>query len=215
MTESFSMDVRSNLSVNHLLASARFSRHVCSIEKANQGKPLGPPYDEILSFCIATVLTSVASLESYANEIFFDYHRNFPEVREALVISLLDSISKMPILDKFDLALVMRNVEALDKGAGPYQDVDVLIKLRNALIHFSPEWESSQDLHAKLSAKLRGRFQASPFLQESAPLFPKRWASSGCAKWAVRSCLLFAEKFEAESGLEPRYKRFKDRLAVE
>lgn len=205
MPKNWSMDVRANFSVPHLLAGARFSRHVCSIERANRGKPLGPFYDEILSFCIATVITSVASLESYSNELFSDYGKNFPDVRGALVVGLWDSLGKMSMLEKFNLALIMRNAEAFDKGSKPYQDVDVLIKLRNALIHFTPEWESDQDLHAKLSNKLRYKFQPTPFMEESAPLFPKRWASSGCAKWAVRSCLSFAERFEAKSALEPRF----------
>ena len=209
------MKIRSNFSVPHLLAAAHFSRQVCSIEIGNQGKPLGPFYDDILAFSIANVMTAVASLESYINEVFFDYRKNFSSDKETLIKNIWKHFAERPTMEKFDLALMLRDRAVFDKATNPYQDVAILIKLRNSLVHFSPEWEDEQVAHERLSAQLSGKFQPSPFMQGSAPLFPKRWATSGCTKWAIASCLSYVQHFEELSGLEHRFDNFLDRLSGE
>ena len=92
----------------------------------------------------------------------------------------------------------------MNQGNRPYQDVAAMIDLRNSLTHFKPEWEDEADRHQKLSERLRGRFTPSPFLSD-ALIFPRRWATYGATKWAVESCLSFAEEFEGLADLGPKY----------
>jgi len=93
----------------------------------------------------------------------------------------------------------------LDRGKAPYQDVKILIDLRNALTHFKPEWENEADEHKKISDKLGGKFTGGPFLKTDPLLFPRRWACHGCTAWVVLSAMEFAREFEKLSGLLSKY----------
>ena len=55
--------------------------------------------------------------------------------------------------DKYRLALVIRANKRLDRGATPARNADALIKLRNAVVHFRPEWFEENGKHEKLSTK--------------------------------------------------------------
>ncbi len=201
-----------NLSVLHLLSAASFSRTAKSIEDANSGKLFGEFWEGILAQSTAAVLTAVAALEAYANELFVDYSRIFPDLRVEVMARLWELYEQKPPLEKYEFALLLKQGQALDRGASPYQDVFALIKLRNALTHFKPEWEDEQVEHSKVSAVLKGKFAPSPFLGPSEPLFPKAWASHGCASWAVRSVVEFILDFERRASLASRIAPFADRL---
>src|SRR5258706_2586528 len=55
-----------------MLAAARFSREVGAIENENKGQPWGEFWGGIFHRATACILTSVASLEAHANELFSD-----------------------------------------------------------------------------------------------------------------------------------------------
>jgi hypothetical protein len=95
----------------------------------------------------------------------------------------------------------------LEKGKNPFQDAKVLIDLRNALVHFKPEWViadtgrvDQSDLHI-LEKELKNKFALNPFLRDARPLFPTLCMSHGCAKWAVDSAVTFVERFYQEMGM--------------
>ena len=91
------------------------------------------------------------------------------------------------------------------------QNADALIKLRNAIIHFRPEWFDDQKEHEKLSKVLRGKFRASPFLPGE-PLFPRAWASRAFTERALRSTVAFLEHFYGASSIECPITKWKTRL---
>jgi len=47
---------------------------------------------------------------------------------------------------------------------------------------------------------------------EHEPLFPKRWSSSGCTKWAVESVIKFIVLFDKMANFESKIKRRAERL---
>jgi hypothetical protein len=207
------ISVRANFSITHLLSAAHFSRLVAKIERDNAGQPLGSFFDEILAYSTACVMTTVGALESYANEMYADYPMYFPNTDGRLLEKLRDFYDSKPVLEKFQFALFLRNVPTLDKGAKPYQDINVLLDLRNALVHFKPEWDTQQDRHSKIAEGLRGRFKPSPYYQGS--LFPMGWATTGGTKWSVNSAVRFINHFEDQAGLDHRLTAFMDRLKPE
>lgn len=207
------ISVRTNFSVLHLLSAARLSRLVVQVERDNAGQPFGPFFDELLAYATACVMTSVAGLESYANEVFLDYQRNFPDADGPLLEKIWSFYEGKPLLEKFQFAMFLRHVPDLDKGADPYQSIDALVQLRNGLIHFKPEWSNKQVEHRKLANRLRNYFDPSPYYPGSR--FPLGWATANCTKWAVSSCIQFVSHFEEQTGLEHRLTKFMDRLAVE
>ena len=215
ITDNVKLRVKSNFSVPHLLGAAFFSRRVYAIEKDNLGKPLGSFWEEILAFSTACIFGCIASLESYANELFADHEKYFPDMRAEIMKKLWEFFEQKPLLEKYEFALLLKKAPSLNKDRKPYQDIAALIRLRNALTHFKPEWDDEQVAHAKISTQLKGRFSPSPFMGEGDPLFPKRWATSGCTKWALESTIAFLNDFEESAGLEHRLDKFIDRLGVE
>jgi hypothetical protein len=106
-----------------------------------------------------------------------------------------------PPLEKLEFALLLKQGQPFDRGARPYQDVAALIKLRNGLVHFKPEWFDQRKEHATLSTILAAKVESSPFLLAE-PLFPRAWAGSSCTIWAVRSVSELIVEFERRAGIE-------------
>jgi hypothetical protein len=114
----------------------------------------------------------VAHLESYANELFVDMNQNFPGVRQELLEKLWSDYERKSILEKFDLALLLREEASMRvAGVESFQSVEALVRLRNALMHFKPEWEPAK--HKQLSSELRNFFKPSEFLANDPGLFPR------------------------------------------
>ena len=190
------------LSVQHMLAAARFSRSVQSIEAQNAGQSFGVFWEEIFHHATACIMTATASMEAYANELYFDRSSVFPGHSNALLDSLWAEFDRKPVIKKFEFALLLMNKPVL--GGVVVQHFAVLQELRNALIHFKPERSSEAMRHDQLSRRLSGKFVPSAFLND-ALLFPRRWATHGCTKWAVETCLSFAMEFEQLSGLSKKF----------
>src|SRR5262249_14598463 len=160
---SATVKTRTNYAVPHLLSAAIFSRRLGEIEAEHSGQDFGPFWDEILAHASATVFLAVAGLESYANELFIDMNQNFPGVRQELLEKLWSDYERKSTLEKFDLALLLGEGASMRvAGVESFQSVDALVRLRNALMHFKPEWEPAK--HKQLSSELRNFFEPSEFL---------------------------------------------------
>lgn len=197
---------RMNLAVQHVMAAARFSREVQRVEAANQDAEFGDFWDEILHYSIACIFGCAASLEAYANELFDDRASVFPGYSNPLLDKLWETFESKPILEKFQFALLLKNLPEMDRGAQAFQRAAILIQLRNALTHFKPEWTNEAVEHKKLSARLAGLFPPSPFMDDE-QVFPRRWATHGCTKWAVESVFGFANQFEQDSKVPSKYRK--------
>ena len=212
LTDTASAKVRANLSLSHLLSAAILCRSVGRLEAANSGASLGPFWDELQASAVATVLVAVSSLEAFANELFIDHAQTFPAVQADLMAKLWERYESQPILEKLEFAMLLRGQAAIDRGASPYQDIAAVIKLRNALTHYKPEWSDERGEHAKLSKALRMRAVSSPFFPATEPLFPRAWASHGTTVWAVQSVIDFVVMFESRAGLDSRIAPFLPQL---
>lgn len=206
---------RSNFAVQHMMAASRFARLCHKVEQDNLGLPLGPFYDEIISYVTATILSSVAALESNINEIFADAQDGVFRF-EALDVKQLNEmwqlIEEKPILEKYQFALVLNGKDRMGKDVSQYQSADTLVKVRNALVHFKPEWHDEQEVHDKIGKRLKGKFKFSPFVDENSPVFPVRCMTHGFAAWAVRSSLDFAQWFSGLAGLRNRFAQFMEQM---
>lgn len=202
---------RTNLALHHLFAACRFAAQLCRVERENDGSPFGAFWEEILHNALGVATLSVACLESYANQFYADGAIGSGIPNEAATSKIADLVDREDILTKLDLILTIRSGRALDRGATVVQNVDAIIKLRNAVVHFRPEWHDEQARHAKLSRQLNHRFTGSPFLPGE-PLFPRAWASGSFATWALSSTVAFLDYYCAATGLPSYLAQFKPRL---
>jgi hypothetical protein len=204
---------RMNFSVQHLLAAARLAEEVDAVETANAGAEFGPFYDVILGSSVGCIVLASAALEAYVNEVFADRSKHFSAGDQMLLDLLWGEYEQKRVLDKFDLALRLKIGTALDRGTSTTQAADRLIRLRNALTHFKPEWFDDPDEHAKLSEKLEGYVGRSPWLPNE-PLFPRAWATRSTTSWAISTVVAFIARFSADSGILDRVAKFSDRLST-
>ena len=198
-TATTTMRTRANLALQHLFAACRFSARVGQVEAENAGQPFGSFWDEILQHSLGVAALTVAALESYANEMYFEGAVLKPGLNSAAA-ELAEVVDKEGILRKYAIALSIAAGKRLNMGIASTQNADALIRLRNAVLHFRPEWFDEQDKHDKLSKVLHHKFKPSPFLPNE-PIFPRAWASHSFTVWALQSTVAFIEHFHSEAGL--------------
>jgi len=203
--------MRTNLALHQLLAACKASSRLTKIEEENSGQPFGGFWTDILHEALSVALLTVASLEAYANEFYFENAALISTVPPAVTSLIAELVERESILNKYDLAMTLSCKARLDRGASYVQNVDALIKLRNEVVHFHPQWDGPDSKHAHFSKKLNARFSPSPFLSDEA-LFPRAWASASFASWALKSTKQFMDRFCEESGIRNPTTQFEPHL---
>jgi hypothetical protein len=197
---------RHNLAIHHLMSAALLARNAHIVEEKHSRQGYGPHFEEIRWQVMACVMMAVAAVEAHFNERMDDL---------SVDNDFLKLIDRKSLIERHDLFLWFTSRPRLELGAAPTRPFRDLVRLRNALVHFQPEWDDDQELHAKLERRLSGRFPTSPFLDSNAVFFPARCMSHGCAAWAVRTARDFGDGFAELIGVEPRFQACGDSLATE
>jgi hypothetical protein len=196
-----------------LFAACRFAARIAEVEEQNREQPFGGFWEEILQNSLAVAVLTVAGLESYANELYFEGAALAGQMNPVAIEEVAALIDRKKVLDKFSAALAFRAGKKLDRGVGPVQNADALIDLRNAVVHFRPEWTGKSGEHRKLSARLKGKFDPTPVLPNEL-LFPRAWASASFARWAIRTAVAFLDYFYQEAGMENTLTKSKPQLSA-
>ena len=212
-TVSATARTRTNLALHHLFAACRFSARVGQVEAENAGQPFGSFWEEIFQYSLGVAALTVAALESYANEMYFEGAVLKPGLNSAAASELAEVVDKEGILRKYAIALSISAGKRLNMGLASTQNADALIRLRNAVVHFRPEWFDEQDKHDKLSRVLHHKFKPSLFLPNE-PIFPRAWASHSFTVWALQSSVEFIENFHFEVGLPSAIEPFRAQLSA-
>jgi hypothetical protein len=224
--------LRFYFSIQHIQSAALFARLAAKIEKAYSGVFSDELIAEHRGYVTATIFAAVSFLEATINELFADAqepdHGQLKGLDPAVVSLMADMwkrqiprTARYRVLEKFDIALVLARKEPFNPGVPPYQDVLLLVRLRNSLVHYEPEWMPAglnpmydNEADKDLAKGLRGRFPTSPLMSEGSPFYPNRCLSHGCAKWAVESSITFADSFFVKLGLKPTYDHVRARLST-
>lgn len=121
-------------------------------------------------------------------------------------------IKRSTMLEKFELALDLNAKPALPRDASPYQDVKLLVDLRNALVHYEPETvfnfsddDKNNGTQHKFEKKLRGKFEPNRLTGPGNPFYPDKVLGAGCARWAIASAVAFADSFFEKLGIPCMY----------
>ena len=204
------VSLRSSLAGHHLRAAAYFARELGRIETDHDELKEGL-FIQHRGLSIGAVVTAVCALEAGINEVYIDAaekrERPFeganPKV-PLLLSTVWSSVERSPILAKYQVALIHASGQEMAKGKPPYQPTESLVKLRDALVHFKPEWDNDLKAHKKIEERLFGLFaECRYYSPREAAFFPKRCLGYGCAQWAVATVLAFTTEFCAKMRLEP------------
>jgi hypothetical protein len=122
------------------------------------------------------VLASVAFLEASINELLASAKHDNLEAGGKLSAAQRDRLAGAAeliegnnFLDRFQLVLYMLNKTPFNRGAHPYQDTSLLVRLRNELVHYKPQFRqhTAADEHIKGERWHRGladkHFVLNPF----------------------------------------------------
>lgn len=213
-------------SLDHARAAAHFVRQ-CSTLETETAIPPDRAIDQQIfaehrSAVTAAIFASVAFLEASINELFASAdHDNLevgggrgglPQRGRQLLALLSEPLERASTLDRYQLALGLLGHKPLETGAQPYQDAALLVKLRNMLVHYRPEWRAgavdgaASDPDTNVEKALAGkRLKPNPFTSEVNPFFPDRCLGHGCAAWAWASALAFTDAFFRRIGVTAVY----------
>lgn len=201
----------------YLLGAVHLASRAYSIERESDPSPGIDA--EHRTAVTGSILFSVAFLEAQINELYTDCADHYPPnlleddppgVRAAKTLKLLweAGTERATPTQKYQQALWAAGSPMLDTGAEPFQSAEILIALRNALMHYKPEHLSLHRPH-RFERKLRGKFvPRRHYTAADGPYYPDGCLGYGCAKWAVQSALSFSEEFWKRLNGEPLYRHF-------
>ncbi|HYI99226.1 MAG TPA: hypothetical protein VEX36_06045 [Thermoleophilaceae bacterium] len=211
--------MRSYFSTNFLWTALHTSRLVSELESAEGDRP---HFDMAhRSYAASSVIASATFLEAVVSELFQDaldgHALDGDGYLEPLRVEAVSAMAKvwratsngrsLDALEKWQWLLECCDRERLDRGAAPAQDAGLVIRLRNALVHFKPENVAADEEH-ELEKSLKGRFPDNYLMEGSGnPWWPSHGLGHGCSAWAVSSSRALADHVLAEVGIEPNYSR--------
>ena len=219
-------------SLQHIQSAALFARRAGQIEKNYDGKFLNELFTEYQADVTASIFAAVSFLEATINELFADAEENYSEYPKNINTNTKDLMAEMwkrgiprtahyPILEKFDIALVLAQKSALERDKPLVQNVKLVVQLRNNLIHYEPEWISEEPVVPSIAATekklikcLRGKFPTSPLVGGNSPFFPNKCLSYGCARWTVESSIAYADEFYNKLGATAPYEHIRQYLVT-
>lgn len=227
--ETVTVKSRFYLSLLHIQSAALFAGRAGQIEKGYHGNFSNELVTEYWSNVTASIFAAVAFLEATINAFFADAGEKYGENRldsntKALMAEEWKSKSKdykVRMMDKFDIALTVAGKPIFSREEKPAQDVDLIVKLRNSLIHYYPEWVNDGTAVSSMAATkkkfikdLIGKFPTNPLMSKNGPFFPNKCLSYGCARWAVESSLAYSDEFYAKLGSSAPYEHIRQHLQV-
>ncbi len=209
--------VKSGLSALLMSEALRLASQCRSIEESEKHLDWPQPHQEDnIGHAAATVILAAASLEAAINEVYLQAVNGnvgaFPSLtvpQVALLAQLWDVLekSRADVLRKHSVALTLAGLADMPLGEKPAQDVASLVKLRDLLVHFKPEWSDEPERHLKIEQRLESAFelnQLSARAQGRMLWFPGKCLGAGCADWACEVALKYHSEFTTRLGVASR-----------
>ncbi len=200
---------RANFTQYHLLAAQNAGLVATEIE--NKYRSQSPSQEDLnlyLSQVSTAIICSVAALESNVNEFLIDHEKQIDRAPATSDPRLLKKytfnegklsnqlLQSTNIIFKYDLTWFITKNDILAEN-DIKRNIRYLTRLRNALTHFTPEWDDNLLKHVKLEKNRQSRFTLSPFYDPGGLFFPYRCLSASCAIWSFNVSKEFIELFKS------------------
>jgi hypothetical protein len=105
----------------------------------------------------------------------------------------------MSILNKYQNALEKGGKTKFDETIKPFEDAQLLVYLRNQIVHYKPNWievGSVEEAESTYGSKFNENQLSKSFLT----YFPNKRFGFGCAKWALESAYNLTKEFYSRMG---------------
>lgn len=209
-------DVRYSFTVQFLVGATKLAREAESLEAEKGGAATESEQMVHRSHVVGAVMQATAALESEIWEVMTygpGHHGGSATIHAAaaaLLRPMAETIDSEPVLQRYALVLHLLQKPPLDKGAQPWQDADLVVKLRNEIVHYKSAWSSELE-HRKFVQQLRAKRHGKPPFEPS-ELFPRADLSAACGLWAVSSCAAFIDTFYDRLGFRDRLNAYRARI---
>jgi hypothetical protein len=224
----YRLAIKTYYSIQHLKSSYLLIEESQRIESSDLSLLEGIEKVELssrnLAFVTGAIFSTIAFIEASINELLSDISQNddrvktLPKDNKKAIKDLWDkedrgSLEKWSTLKKYQKTLELLDKEKFDEASELFENVSLLVELRNTLMHFKPEWNSihspylseNENQH-KLTSKLEGKFELSVFFKNSGnPFFPSKCMGYGCAEWSLKNAVIFVDEFYRRIGIKPNY----------
>jgi hypothetical protein len=236
VSDEVSIRTRVYFSHTHIRAAALFAQEAGGLENEYADYSNGP--EEIRhahqGYVASSLVNSALFLESTVNEFYSDIleeivQRKKYDFKEEFVDAVRDT--KTPIdktnftylstLDKYQWLLLLAHEDAFHLGKVPYQDVSIVMYLRNAFTHYEPEnmlvssTEEQPEIHNLIKSLDTKPVSVNPLAGGGDPSFPTKCLSSSCASWGVSSVMSFTDEFFDRFDARPPYDHIRSEITVD
>jgi len=213
------MDVRYSFTTQFLVGSAMFARHARKIEDTTQSVTEEIQADH-RAFVVSAIMQSVAAIEAEISEIIIHGpghqlgSNGIDKDARDFLLPLANVLDDCSSLERYELVLHLLQKSSIDRGAEPFQSADILVRLRNALIHYKSVWGKELESKKLIKQLKQLRFEAPPFISKSSNFFPHKILCSSCASWSVTTAKEFINRFYVHLNIRSPLKPYESRLTV-
>lgn len=141
-----SMDVRSSLTVQFLMAAAMQARAAAEIESRPEAAVTEDDKVAHRGFVVGAIMQGTAALECEIWEVMVygpGHHLGSngidSEARNFLA-PVADVVDDESVLERYRVVLHLLKKNDLERGAQPWQDATLVVRLRNELVHYKSRW---------------------------------------------------------------------------
>jgi len=210
--------VRAGLYRQHIYSAHLFAERSQALEGRDPGEV--PPEDRWRhrAYVTGALFAAGAFLEASINELYLELQNlgasgqpRLPPRELALLSRVWPEVAGSPILHKYQVALSLADADSYDESKPPFFDADSLLRLRDALLSGTAEWDDKKGKRQTLEKRLRTKFPPNALVPAKAPWFPDRCLGAGCATWAVKTVQVFSDDFSHRMGIPTSARVAKER----
>jgi hypothetical protein len=218
VTETVTVDTRYTFTGQFLEASVLFVRRARAIEATASEGTADQIRCEHMGLVCAVIMQCAAALETETHEVCVygpGAHLGsggIDVLAQDFLHPIADIVDDQSTLARFDLILHLLKRPPLSKGTNPYQAAELVVRLRNEIIHYKSRWGVEMERNRLQAAMQSLGHKPAPHTHPSMNFFPHRCLSADCAAWALSSVVAFLEAFYVALGVPSRFETYRSRL---
>jgi hypothetical protein len=206
-SDGFEAQLRYNFTYNFLVGARAMTNLARKIEEQTEVSEEDLFHHK--AFVVGAIMQCIAALETEAWSLLYhgpghylgsDGHEKESSNR---LTKVADSLESKPILEKYNSILCHVRGKNINKGIQPMQDLRLVVKLRNELVHFKSKWTSELD-RENLYQQLEQKDPEPPpfFKDQNRNFFPHKCLTSRRAEWATTTAIAFLDYFYDQLGFK-------------
>ena len=209
MEDSVQVALRFSFTASFLRGAVLFARQAREVEDTTGNAADEETQYEHRAYVVSAIMQSVAALEAEISEVIRHgpgHHlssngtdvvsRDFLRSQADIIEREAKKQKKTPtLLYRYDRVLDLLKKPALNRGALPYQDAALLVKLRNEIVHYESQWGQEMERKNLFQGLENLRFEKPPFITSNQNFFPYHILSASCTSWAASTATEFINMF--------------------